>query len=137
LEVVPLAQLSPQQRDMLRSLQSRAASAWWAGGHPGWTVFPLDTEQFCGDAAGAEGGGGGGRPLPHPHAPRLQQAAPLMGSRAVPISAQQPQQPQQQQQQRGVVGSAASSVLQRHTAQPPAGITPELAVGIQQAIQSE
>ena len=32
-------------REVLR-LQGRAEEDWWLPGHPGWTIWPADSEQF-------------------------------------------------------------------------------------------
>lgn len=36
-----------QQRDQVRALQSDARRAWWMDRHPGWMVYPYDTEEFA------------------------------------------------------------------------------------------
>ncbi len=41
-----MAQQTPAQRDMMRHLQPQAIAAWWDSGHVGWTIFPMDSEQF-------------------------------------------------------------------------------------------
>lgn len=30
----------------VRQLQPQAVSAWWQQGHPGWAIYPVDSEQF-------------------------------------------------------------------------------------------
>lgn len=30
----------------MRSLQPQAVAAWWQAGHPGWAIYPVDSEQF-------------------------------------------------------------------------------------------
>lgn len=86
MEATLMAQQTPTQRDQVRSLQPQAAASWWQGGHPGWAIYPVDSDQFLatgaldqavlpnsGDqilsslpsvAAGGGGGGGGGGAFP-------------------------------------------------------------------------
>ncbi len=45
-EAILVAQLSPAQRDTLRHMQPQAVAAWWAPGHPGWAIFPMDSDAF-------------------------------------------------------------------------------------------
>ena len=30
----------------VRQLQPQAVAAWWQQGHPGWAIYPVDSEQF-------------------------------------------------------------------------------------------
>ncbi len=30
----------------VRQLQPNAVNSWWQGGHPGWAIYPVDSEQF-------------------------------------------------------------------------------------------
>ncbi len=30
----------------VRTLQPQAVAAWWQAGHPGWAIYPVDSEQF-------------------------------------------------------------------------------------------
>ena len=30
----------------VRALQPQAVTAWWQQGHPGWAIYPVDSEQF-------------------------------------------------------------------------------------------
>jgi hypothetical protein len=46
MEATLMAQQTPGQRDQVRALQPRAAEAWWQPGHPGWAIYPVDSEQF-------------------------------------------------------------------------------------------
>lgn len=52
-EAILVAQLSPAQRDTLRHMQPQAVAAWWAPGHPGWAIFPMDSDAFL-QVRGAE-----------------------------------------------------------------------------------
>lgn len=46
VEATLMDQQTPAQRELVRQLQPRAADAWWEPGHPGWAIFPMDSEQF-------------------------------------------------------------------------------------------
>ncbi len=46
LEACLLADLLPVQRELVHRLQPQAAHSWWLPGHPGWAIFPMDSEQF-------------------------------------------------------------------------------------------
>ena len=46
MEATLTGQLGTQQRDLARRLQRQAALAWWRAGHPGWAIWPVDTEHF-------------------------------------------------------------------------------------------
>lgn len=52
-EATLAAQLTPAQREALRALRPRAAAAWWQPGHPGWAIYPADSDAFL---AGVGGG---------------------------------------------------------------------------------
>lgn len=45
-EAILVAQLNPNQREMLRHMQPQAVAAWWAPGHTGWAIFPMDSDTF-------------------------------------------------------------------------------------------
>ncbi|GIL45703.1 hypothetical protein Vafri_2882 [Volvox africanus] len=45
-EAILVAQLNPTQREMLRHMQPQAVAAWWAPGHTGWAIFPMDSDTF-------------------------------------------------------------------------------------------
>ncbi len=45
-EAILVAQLNPTQREMLRAMQPQAVAAWWAPGHTGWAIFPMDSDTF-------------------------------------------------------------------------------------------
>ncbi|GBG00662.1 hypothetical protein Rsub_13401, partial [Raphidocelis subcapitata] len=47
IEVVPSAQQAPDQREAVRQLQPQAVAGWWASGHVGWTIFPVDSDHFA------------------------------------------------------------------------------------------
>lgn len=46
VEVIPPQTQTPAQRDVVRQLLPQAEASWWAPGHSGWTVLPLDTQEF-------------------------------------------------------------------------------------------
>ena len=46
VEATLMAQQTPAQRDLVRQLQPQAAHGWWLNGHPGWAIFPMDSDQF-------------------------------------------------------------------------------------------
>lgn len=47
-------QLDPAGGAALAALAADAACAWWRPGHPGWTICPLDSDEFLrGHGAGA------------------------------------------------------------------------------------
>ncbi len=46
VEATLMAQQTPAQRDLVRQLQPQAAHSWWLNGHPGWAIFPMDSDQF-------------------------------------------------------------------------------------------
>ncbi|KAK9825131.1 hypothetical protein WJX81_002021 [Elliptochloris bilobata] len=50
MEATLTGQLGGQQRDLARRLQRQAALAWWRAGHPGWAIWPVDTEHFMRNA---------------------------------------------------------------------------------------
>lgn len=35
----------------VRQLQPSAVGSWWQGGHPGWAIYPVDSEQFISTGA--------------------------------------------------------------------------------------
>ena len=35
----------------VRQLQPNAVGSWWQGGHPGWAIYPVDSEQFISTGA--------------------------------------------------------------------------------------
>jgi len=50
MEATLTGQLGGPQRDLARRLQRAAALAWWRAGHPGWAIWPVDTEAFMRNA---------------------------------------------------------------------------------------
>ena len=50
MEATLTGQLGTTQRDLARRLQRQAALAWWRAGHPGWAIWPVDTEHFMRNA---------------------------------------------------------------------------------------
>jgi hypothetical protein len=76
----------------VRQLQPQAVAAWWQQGHPGWAIYPVDSEQFLTtgalDAAALplpseQLGNGGGPALPALPA-SLAQPAPAFAPAPVP-----------------------------------------------------
>ena len=51
MEATLMAQQTPAQRDQVRALQPQAAAAWWQHGHPGWAIYPVDSDQFLATGA--------------------------------------------------------------------------------------
>ncbi len=51
MEATLTGQLGEKQRDLARRLQRQAALAWWRPGHPGWAIWPVDTEHFMRNAS--------------------------------------------------------------------------------------
>lgn len=51
MEATLMAQQTPAQRDQVRALQPQAAAAWWQYGHPGWAIYPVDSDQFLATGA--------------------------------------------------------------------------------------
>ncbi len=41
-----LQQHPAYDRQKASHLQKAAVEAWWQPGHPGWTIWPADSEQF-------------------------------------------------------------------------------------------
>lgn len=41
-----MAQLDAGQRETLRRLQREASLSWWQPGHPGWAIWPVDSDGF-------------------------------------------------------------------------------------------
>ena len=35
----------------VRQLQPSAVGSWWQSGHPGWAIYPVDSEQFISTGA--------------------------------------------------------------------------------------
>ena len=35
----------------MRQLQPGAVASWWQQGHPGWAIYPIDSEQFMASGA--------------------------------------------------------------------------------------
>ena len=46
LEATLVSQLQAPEREQLRKLQGEASSAWWQQGHPGWAIWPVDSDAF-------------------------------------------------------------------------------------------
>eukprot|EP00198_Chlamydomonas_reinhardtii_P001203 XP_001690538.1 predicted protein [Chlamydomonas reinhardtii] len=67
-EAILVAQLNPNQREMLRHMQPQAVAAWWAPGHTGWAIFPMDSDTFLQQPMGP--------PTSHPHAAHYRPMGP-------------------------------------------------------------
>lgn len=37
--------------EQVRQLQPGAVASWWQPGHPGWAIYPVDSEQFMSTGA--------------------------------------------------------------------------------------
>ena len=35
----------------MRQLQPQAVASWWQPGHPGWAIYPIDSDQFMATGA--------------------------------------------------------------------------------------
>ena len=46
MDVVPMEQQLPGQRDLAAGTTRRATAAWWQDGHPGWMIFTLGGTHF-------------------------------------------------------------------------------------------
>lgn len=46
MDVVPMEQQLPGQRDVAAATTRRATAAWWQDGHPGWMIFTLGGRHF-------------------------------------------------------------------------------------------
>ncbi|GAX78271.1 hypothetical protein CEUSTIGMA_g5713.t1 [Chlamydomonas eustigma] len=46
VEATLMANLTPVQRELVRQMQPEAAQGWWMPGHPGWAIFPMESESF-------------------------------------------------------------------------------------------
>ncbi|KAL3159748.1 PSII 6.1 kDa protein [Trebouxia sp. C0009 RCD-2024] len=51
MEATLMAQQTPAQREQVRQLQPQAVSSWWQPGHPGWAIYPVDSEHFMSTGA--------------------------------------------------------------------------------------
>lgn len=49
LEASLVQRLGPAEKETVRKLQKKAAVCWWQPGHPGWAIWPVDTQQFIQD----------------------------------------------------------------------------------------
>lgn len=71
MEATLMAQQTPAQRDQVRMLQPQAAASWWQQGHPGWAIYPVDSEQFMSNGALETLPMPHADPTPLPPSPRL------------------------------------------------------------------
>ncbi|KAK9908084.1 hypothetical protein WJX75_002589 [Coccomyxa subellipsoidea] len=83
MEATLMAQQTPAQREQVRQLQPGAVASWWQPGHPGWAIYPVDSEQFMSTGA-----------LESVSVPNEQIVAPQpqMGVPGIPAAAQFPPQ---------------------------------------------
>lgn len=51
MDAVLMQEVPTAERDKTKKLLKRAVAAWWLPGHPGWAIWPVDTQQFMQDAA--------------------------------------------------------------------------------------
>ena len=51
MEATLMAQQTPGQREQVRQLQPQAVASWWQPGHPGWAIYPVDSDQFMSTGA--------------------------------------------------------------------------------------
>mmetsp|Transcript_10080 Transcript_10080/g.30159 ORF Transcript_10080/g.30159 Transcript_10080/m.30159 type:complete len:698 (+) Transcript_10080:368-2461(+) len=51
MEATLMAQQTPQQREQVRILQPQGVASWWQGGHPGWAIYPVDSDHFMSTGA--------------------------------------------------------------------------------------
>ena len=61
VDAVPPHLQTPAQREAARQLLPQAVACWWASGHTGWTIAPVDTDAFA-------AAGGAVAPLTHARA---------------------------------------------------------------------
>lgn len=53
MEATLAGQLDAAGDAQLAALARAAAEAWWRPGHPGWSIWPADSEQFQRSVCGA------------------------------------------------------------------------------------
>lgn len=46
MEAVFTQQQGTYERGLVQQLQAAAADDWWRPGHPGWAIWPADSEHF-------------------------------------------------------------------------------------------
>ncbi|KAK9817517.1 hypothetical protein WJX74_004575 [Apatococcus lobatus] len=46
MDIILMQQLTPDQKDLARRLQRKAAICWWQHRHPGWTIWHIDSEAY-------------------------------------------------------------------------------------------
>lgn len=46
MDIVPMEQQLPGQREAAAATTRRATAAWWQDGHPGWMIFTLGGRHF-------------------------------------------------------------------------------------------
>ena len=49
METVLTHRASPAEKEAIKKLQKRATALWWQAGHPGWAIWPVDTQHFMQD----------------------------------------------------------------------------------------
>ena len=55
VEATLMAQQTPAQRQLVGQLQPQAAHAWWTKNHPGWAIFPMDSDTYVQVGRGGRG----------------------------------------------------------------------------------
>ncbi|KAK9840330.1 hypothetical protein WJX74_007747, partial [Apatococcus lobatus] len=51
MEATLTSQQTPGQREQVRQLQPQAVNGWWQPGHPGWAIYPVDSDSFMNTGA--------------------------------------------------------------------------------------
>ena len=46
MDIILMQHLTPDQKDLARRLQRKAAICWWQHRHPGWTIWHIDSEAY-------------------------------------------------------------------------------------------
>lgn len=49
MDTVLMQRVPPNEMDKIKKLLKKAAAAWWLPGHPGWAIWPIDTQHFMQD----------------------------------------------------------------------------------------
>lgn len=46
MEASLLQRIPSEEKEKVKKLMKRASTAWWLPGHPGWAIWPIDTQNF-------------------------------------------------------------------------------------------
>ena len=49
MDTVLLQRVPQGEKDRIKKLLKQASAAWWLAGHPGWAIWPVDTQHFMHD----------------------------------------------------------------------------------------